>query len=149
MSSLGKKLVLWTVENKPMAYADQFGQKHTAMVVTEEIPVTITEIKMIPGNYSGKLYEGLKATSEDGRVFTCNWGEKFPEESMSPTVYWWDGRSHPVDACQFFNLSPYPCITEDGRLAIPIGATHCKEHNFVFLPDGIGCITCMYGRAHD
>ncbi len=151
MSSLGRKLVLWRVEHRAAAYKDQFGRVHTALVIVEEIPVTITEVKMIPGNYSAKLYEGFLATSEDGRTFTCNWEGKFPEESISPTWRWWDGKAKIFfDACQLFNVSAgYPCITKDGNLAIPAGATYCEEHNFVFLPDGIGCITCMYARAHD
>lgn len=148
MSSLGKKFVLWVTEGRPNAYKDQFGYPHRATVVLEEIEVVVTEIKNIPGNYTGKLYEGLLATSADGRVFTCNWNRKFPEESASPTVNWWDKNRNLVDACQYFNFAVYPCVNENGELAVPAGATHCKKHNFVFLP-GDHCITCHYERAHD
>ena len=131
---IGRKLVLWREEYRSNAYTDQAGVSQGGYVVLEQIPVTITETRKVPGMWGGpeKKYEGWKAIADHtGEEFTCNWFS-FPDDSMTP-AYYWDARTdsrgtwQPVDACQAFNHG-YAHVNEDGTRCNPIGATICSKH---------------------
>ena len=140
-TKVGKKYVLWLTERSSSAYKDQFGFVHAAFVVIKQVVVTVSEVKSIHGSCSGGIFEALKAISEDGRIFTCNW-DFYPDDSSSPEFNWWDGENNFIDACQAYNSKLTPYVTEDGRAAIPIGRTRCIKHHFAYMPDSAGCFFC-------
>ena len=113
MSNLGRKLTLLRTRFSISAYRDQMGVSHSAYVVLEAYPVEIIETRQVKGMWGGGEYEGWKAVTKDGKVFTCNW-ESFPDDSITPTFYWngikdENGLWQPEDAEQAlaYGAAPY------------------------------------------
>lgn len=147
MSIIGTKIVLWKEEFSLSAYVDQMGVAQKGYIVTEEYPVTIIETKKVKGMWGNSEYDGWKAITEDGRVFTCNW-DSFPDDSMTPTYYWDVVKENngelwqPVDAIQ--SVRYFPCVDVNGNRKMPVNSKTCEKHNEVYLLSE-NCWKCQHG----
>ena len=132
---IGKTIVLWKEEFSNRAYQDQMGIWQGGYVVKNEYVVTIIETQKVRGMWGNSEYDGWKAITNDGQVFTCNWNN-FPDDSIAPTYYWDVVNSNgelwmPVDAIQAARV--YPHVDENGDKKFPIGSSECRKHNVLFL----------------
>ena len=119
MSNLGRKLTLLRTKFSMSAYQDQMGIRHSGYIVLEAYPVEIIETRQVKGMWGGGEYEGWKAITEDGKVFTCNW-ESFPDDSITPAFYWngikdENGLWQPEDAEQALAYGAAPYVDEFGN----------------------------------
>lgn len=144
---IGTKLVLWKREFSRQAYLDQMGVWQSAYVVKKEYVVTIIETKKVKGAWGKGLYDGWKATTEDGKEFTCNWNV-FPDDSITPSYFWDaveddDGKFwQPVDAIQACEIHLH--VDEIGERKFPVNSLRCSKHNTVFLDT---CWRCEYEKS--
>lgn len=121
MRNILRKVVLWDTRYEENAYKDQFGFSHPGYIVDNEFIVTIVDEQYVGGMFGDGIYEGWKAVTNDGMVFTCNWNI-FPNDSATPT-YYWDARRDgehiwkPVDAHQASKFMPH--FDKDGNLKVP------------------------------
>jgi hypothetical protein len=142
---IGETFVLWKEEFSNKAYRDQMGIWQSGYVVRKEYVVTIIETKKVRGMWGSDEYDGWKAISEEGFVFTCNW-DVFPDDSPTPS-YYWDGVDdgiggywRPVDAIQASQMFPH--VDALGNKVIPAGAKICEKHGVLFLDEC--CWHCEY-----
>ena len=148
MTKAGDKFILWREKYSLNAYRDQFDKSHKGYIVLEEFIVTVIETKNVKGMWRSDTYQGLKATTEDGKPFTCNWNS-FPDDSMTPTYYWdvledendiWQ----PVDAIQALNHG-YIHVDKTGNQKIPFGVSVCNKHKVFY---DITCWKCHYEKRY-
>lgn len=144
---VGEKILLWSQQLRHGAYKDQFGIEHSAIVILEEIEVTVTKLVDVKCTWTGEPVEGKGRYAQDAnsRVYQQNI-EGWPSDSKMPTYYWY---SEPADqfedAFQSVNLKlQYPKIRPDGTLAVPAGAIHCEKHDQYLKPDE-QCFYCKHG----
>ena len=88
--------------------------------------------------FGTEMYQGLRASTEDGKIFTRNWNS-FPDDSMTPTHYWdaledENGVWMPVDAIQALNTG-YVYVDKTGNQEIPIGVSVCDKHKYTVFYD--------------
>jgi len=143
-SIIGKKFILWREEYSLNAYKDQFDKSHKGYIVLDEFVVTVIETKDVRGMFGTEMYQGLKASTEDGKNFTRNW-HSFPDDAMTPNYYWnviedENGIWQPVDAIQALNTG-YIHVDKKGDQKIPFGVFVCDKHNVFY---DTTCWKCDY-----
>lgn len=155
---IGDKIILWNMNlHKENAYKDQYGVPHSAIVVEEEILVTIIEDKTLP--IGGSKYSttfATKAKSDDGRLFCISrdWSSDWREiDSKSQKV-----KAYFKNALDEFNKIKWeesklskdryiiPVIRENGDLAIPQDSEKCtcshskssygSDFHYYYKPNG-------------
>jgi hypothetical protein len=145
-SSLNRKLVLWYAHYDSAAYTDQMGVPRQGYVVTHEAPVTIVEVRQVPGMWGSKeKYEGWRAQDAEGKNYYCNW-HSFPDDSMTPAYYWdtpdWgDDMMRWIDAEQAYSMHVAPHVRPNHTKAVPVGAVVCEKHDTARLPP-LKCWRC-------
>jgi len=148
-NQIGDRYVLFLVHWSRTATRDGAGRPHDGWVVSEEIPVTVTEQRQVSGMFGNGEYTGIKATSEDGREFTRFWNS-YPDDAYVGVGMVWDayadgrGRVQEVhDAClaHYWRRVAGPQCDAEGKLKIPTGTVQCNRHDDIYLPE-MGCMHC-------
>lgn len=127
-SRVGEKLVLHKV-----LFPDITNEKD------EFVIVEIIEVKDIRDAWSDKIHKnaGLKAKSEDGRFFFCNWGN-FPSDSASPYWMWFEADEDYTkfirewaDITQgLYNIPKMPSTLEGNGIV-----EYCAKHRTIYMKD--------------
>jgi hypothetical protein len=154
---LGRQLTLWATGRHSNFYKDQFGVKHHAHVVEEEIRIKIIEVRLVPGVWKQtNWYAGFKAVEVDfpsgeekKRTFFCNW-KSYDENSMTPISRWSTGTSVYWHATTEFEHGwQKPILTKSGKRAVPIGETECPTHPDNLLRGNGLCFECEVERLRE
>ena len=147
-STTREKYILWRTEFSLDAYRDQFNKLHKGYVVLDEFFTKVIEIRFdVKGMWSSDVFQGLKASTEDGKIFTLNWNI-FPDDSMTPTYYWdtikdENGIWQPVDAIQALNHGLIH-VDKSGNRKIPKGVSFCNKHKIFY---DTACWRCNYEKS--
>ena len=134
---MGKQFVLWAGDFSDEAYRDQYGTRHRGFIITQEVLVTVIELRMVPGDYSEKWHYGLKAKGDDGNEYLCHW-DTFPECSSNPGFFWESAHTKAPwewhDANYLFRSER--CANPDGTVAVPKGWKQCTKHpRYIYNPE--------------
>lgn len=143
-SHVGERLILWRWEPRERVVKDTLGRPHDALVVVEEIPVTVTEERQIKRSPQGNAFTVLTAAAEDGRSFFRD-----GQGHWSCTT---SGDHCIIDAVAEWNNPEFgPFATPDGDLAVPNADNLCARHQKVWMDgDPIGCRECHHdSRARE
>lgn len=142
---VGRKLILWRIDRiRKGIWVDSFRDLRPVYVVGEQIPVSVTEAKIIfPSPYpKGSQVEKLTAVSADGTVYI----HKQREHQRGDVVHlclWTDGEGEFVEACCAYNNRIVPFVDEDCEIVVPLEATICDIHGYAYMPDDpAGCLYC-------
>ena len=84
-SIIGEKYILWRTEFSLDAYKDQFNKSHNGYVVLGEFVTKVIEVKEVKGMWGSDIFQGVKTSTEDGKIFTRNWNY-FPDDSMTQPI---------------------------------------------------------------
>jgi len=146
-SIIGEKYILWRTEFSLDAYKDQFNKSHNGYVVLGEFVTKVIEVKEVKGMWGSDIFQGVKTSTEDGKIFTRNWNY-FPDDSMTPTYYWdaikdKNGVWQPVDAIQALNHGLIHVDKNENR-KVPIGVSLCDRHNIFY---DTACWRCDYEKS--
>ena len=119
-------------------------------------PLTVTEIKDVPGMFSGKIdYKGYKAKDDSGEEYIMYW-DSFPDDAVSPIKQWisvnWK-RYHDIedafwyDVVQVSDMIPIYSkpIWIRNQLEDLVGYCDTHKHNYYKKQ---GCFQCSLDKAY-
>jgi hypothetical protein len=146
---VGVKFVLWGRKYQQFATAQVRIDGSSGYVLIDEVGVVVTEQRNdVPGMFGDGKFIGLKAISEDGRVFSRNW-ESYPDDAKTGATSHWYLEEKPeeapraylgyVDAVQassvFYRSIGGQTYDSGGLYAIPTGSKVCPRHGDTFLKE--------------
>lgn len=147
---IGDKLVLVHWKFSPTAYTDQMGIAQPGIIAEKVYDVEVVATQKSKGNYGGKMHDGYKAVTTDGREFTCQW-ESFDDASMSAYSNWNEpaaanGRINEWllhEATNLMESSYRPLVAKDGKPFTHPRILRCEKHRTCHYTDEM-CFMCEH-----